>query len=144
MYLLNASFLYFKWDVKFYETIFPYKLSVQSEVEIESSKTDVTNLNFFYFLESKTIANTPTPITNDDEEGTSGRDGSVHQPVPGSSNQTEYDEQHTTTPIEEASHGLRRSNRPSKLPAKFNEYLLDSKVKYGLNRYANHSFLSAE
>ncbi|GJS39779.1 ribonuclease H-like domain-containing protein [Tanacetum coccineum] len=168
--LENRNILYSR-DVKFYETIFSYKLSVQSKVEIESSKTDVTNLNFFYFLKSKTTTNTLTPRTNDDEEGPSGRDGSVHQPYPGSSNQTGYDEQHTATPIgektlfegngglnqevpgfenasqgqtKEASHGLRRFNRPSKLPIKFNEYVLDSKVKYGLNRYANHSFLSAE
>ncbi|GJW26064.1 ribonuclease H-like domain-containing protein [Tanacetum coccineum] len=117
------------------------------------------------------IYNTPTSRTNDDEKGPSGRDGSVHQLDHGSSNQTGYDKQRTTTPIgektlskgnvglnqevpvfenvsqtqtEEASHGLRRSNRPSKLPAKFNEYLLDFKVKYGLNRYLNNSFLSAK
>ncbi|GKA35698.1 putative RNA-directed DNA polymerase [Tanacetum coccineum] len=40
--------------------------------------------------------------------------------------------------------GLRRSQRPSKLLARLNEFVLDDKVKYGLNRYVNHSFLSAE
>ncbi|GJY36156.1 ribonuclease H-like domain-containing protein, partial [Tanacetum coccineum] len=52
-------------------------------------------------------------------------------PDPGSSNQSGYDEQHTVTPI--ASHGLRR-----------NEYVLDNKVKYELNKYDNHYFLSAK
>ncbi|GJR90557.1 ribonuclease H-like domain-containing protein [Tanacetum coccineum] len=39
---------------------------------------------------------------------------------------------------------LRRSNRPSKQPAKLNEFVLDNRVKYELNRYANHTFLDAE
>ncbi|GKA50175.1 ribonuclease H-like domain-containing protein [Tanacetum coccineum] len=38
----------------------------------------------------------------------------------------------------------RRSSRSSKLPAKLNDYVLDSKVEYGLNRYANHFVLNAE
>nr|GFA10231.1 ribonuclease H-like domain-containing protein [Tanacetum cinerariifolium] len=40
--------------------------------------------------------------------------------------------------------GLRRSQRPFKMPVKLNEFVLDNKVKYGLNRFANHSVLSAE
>ncbi|GKE50150.1 hypothetical protein Tco_1481408, partial [Tanacetum coccineum] len=100
-------------------------MSVQNEVESESSMSDVTNLNFFDFVESETTANTSNPRPNNDEKGPSHRDGSVHQPDPGSSNQSGYDEQHTVTPT--ASHGLRRSNRPSKLLAKLNEYVLDNK-----------------
>ncbi|GJS77997.1 ribonuclease H-like domain-containing protein [Tanacetum coccineum] len=45
---------------------------------------------------------------------------------------------------EEASPGLRRSRRSSKLRAKLNEYVLENKVKYRLNRYDNHTFLIAE
>ncbi|GJX25725.1 putative RNA-directed DNA polymerase [Tanacetum coccineum] len=37
----------------------------------------------------------------------------------------------------------RRSSRVSKLPEKLNDYVLDKKVKYGLNKYANHTKLSA-
>ncbi|GKE59723.1 hypothetical protein Tco_1510090, partial [Tanacetum coccineum] len=40
--------------------------------------------------------------------------------------------------------GPRRSQRTSKLPARLNEFVLDNKVKYGLNKYANHSFLSSK
>ncbi|GKA36671.1 hypothetical protein Tco_0723236 [Tanacetum coccineum] len=40
--------------------------------------------------------------------------------------------------------GPRRSQRSSKLPANLNEFVLDNKVKYGLNRYANHYVLSHE
>ncbi|GJS71465.1 ribonuclease H-like domain-containing protein [Tanacetum coccineum] len=40
--------------------------------------------------------------------------------------------------------GPRRSQRTSKLPDKLNEFDLHNKVKYGLNRYVNHSMLSFE
>ncbi|GKB53596.1 ribonuclease H-like domain-containing protein [Tanacetum coccineum] len=39
---------------------------------------------------------------------------------------------------------IRRSGRVSKLPDKLNDFVLDNKVKYGLNRYANHTMLSAD
>ncbi|GKC15125.1 hypothetical protein Tco_1011907, partial [Tanacetum coccineum] len=35
----------------------------------------------------------------DDEEWPSGKDGTVHQPDPDSSNPTGHDDQHTATPI---------------------------------------------
>nr|GEW09328.1 putative reverse transcriptase domain-containing protein [Tanacetum cinerariifolium] len=62
-------------------------------------------------VKSETTANTFNPRPNDDEEGPSNRDGS----------------ENTLCQIEEASHGLRRSNRHSKLLAKLNEYVLDNK-----------------
>ncbi|GJZ38594.1 putative RNA-directed DNA polymerase [Tanacetum coccineum] len=37
--------------------------------------------------------------------------------------------------------GPRMSQRTSKMPAKLNEFVLDTRVKYGLNKYASHSFL---
>nr|GEY43281.1 ribonuclease H-like domain-containing protein [Tanacetum cinerariifolium] len=105
----------------------------------------------------------PSSSPNDDEEGPSGRDGSVHQPeFDDNLDQHESDEHrphsgsdlgvhqpvhdgiNTATPVEEVCPGSRRSSRPSKFPAKLNEYVLDSKVKYGLNRYVNHAFLSAD
>nr|GEY32465.1 ribonuclease H-like domain-containing protein [Tanacetum cinerariifolium] len=39
---------------------------------------------------------------------------------------------------------LKKSRRTTKLPVKFNEYVLDNKVKYGLNRYANHTHLDSQ
>nr|GEU70557.1 retrovirus-related Pol polyprotein from transposon TNT 1-94 [Tanacetum cinerariifolium] len=75
--LENRNILYSR-DVKFYETIFPYKMSVQLDVEQDETESEVTNLNFFDCAESD-----PKPKAsispNDDEEGSSCRDGSVHQ-----------------------------------------------------------------
>ncbi|GJT35290.1 hypothetical protein Tco_0925709 [Tanacetum coccineum] len=67
-------------DVKFYETYFPYKMNQSNKSDVES-ETEVSNLNFFDFIESETISKTPNLSPNDDEEGTSGsKDGSKHQP----------------------------------------------------------------
>ncbi|GJY17050.1 ribonuclease H-like domain-containing protein [Tanacetum coccineum] len=65
-----------------------------------------------------------------------GSDLNVHQPG--------HDDINNATPIEKASPGLRRSSRSYKLRVKLNEYVLDNNVRYGLNRYANHTFLSAK
>ncbi|GKD07093.1 ribonuclease H-like domain-containing protein, partial [Tanacetum coccineum] len=108
---------------------------------------------------------------NDDQEGPSGRDGNVHQPVSNSESQPGHGDQSFATPLddenssegyggshlkvpifenvnqsetEEVSPDIRRSSRPSKLPAKLNEFVLDGKVKYGLHRYANHTLLRGE
>ncbi|GKC40505.1 ribonuclease H-like domain-containing protein, partial [Tanacetum coccineum] len=131
--------------------------------------TKVSTLNFFDHFESEPVSKTPSS-PNDDEEASPGRDGRVHQPVNGSIiKKPGNDGDHPATPLGEQNNsevnvginqevlvfqndlpneieevGPRRSQRPSKLPARLNEFVLDDKVKYGLNRYANHSFLSAE
>ncbi|GJU09497.1 ribonuclease H-like domain-containing protein [Tanacetum coccineum] len=124
---------------------------------VVESESEVTNLNYFDFV-------------NDLDH--SGSDVYLHQP--GSDDitvQPGYGELHNATPlgdniqsegnevpsldvpvpifqniletqIEESS--LRRSKRSSKLPAKLNDFVLDNKVKYGLNRYANHCVLNAK
>nr|GEV25095.1 ribonuclease H-like domain-containing protein [Tanacetum cinerariifolium] len=151
-------------DVKFYETVLPYKMNTNESVN-ESSKISTT-----YFLdhyEFEPITNNPLSL-NDHEEGTPDRDGRVHhREVGANTDQAGYDKVHSVTPIGEQNQyegnvgqnlkvlvfqndllniveevGPRRSQRSSKLPAKLNDFLLDSKVKYGLNRYANRSVLS--
>ncbi|GKB74208.1 ribonuclease H-like domain-containing protein [Tanacetum coccineum] len=97
--LENRSVLYSR-DVKFYETIFSYKISVQFEVKQSLSKSNVTHLNFFDCVDSETKANS-SPSTYDDEEWPSGRDGSVHQPGTDFGNQVRHDGYHTSTPIKE-------------------------------------------
>ncbi|GJS13403.1 putative RNA-directed DNA polymerase [Tanacetum coccineum] len=39
---------------------------------------------------------------------------------------------------------LRKSNRKSVMPSKLNDYVIDSKVKYGLDKYVNYSNLSSD
>nr|GEV66272.1 ribonuclease H-like domain-containing protein [Tanacetum cinerariifolium] len=131
--------------------------------------TEVSTLNFFDHFESEPVAKIPLS-PNDDEEASYGKYGRVHQPVNGSTiEQPRNDGNHPETPLDEQNIsegnvgidqevpifqndlpnvtkevGPRRSQRSFKLPARLNEFVLDNKVKYGLNRYANHSFSSAE
>nr|GEX92228.1 hypothetical protein [Tanacetum cinerariifolium] len=98
VYLLsleNRNVLYSR-DVKFYKNIFPYKMSVQLDVEHDKTESEVTNLTFFYCVESDPkLKASISP--NDDEEGSSCRDGSVHQSGPCHSlDQPEVDEQTPT------------------------------------------------
>nr|GEV07428.1 zinc finger, CCHC-type [Tanacetum cinerariifolium] len=43
---------------------------------------------------------------------------------------------------EEGQPNVRRSSRPSKMPAKFNDFMLDSKLKYGIEKHVNYSKLN--
>ncbi|GKD41947.1 ribonuclease H-like domain-containing protein [Tanacetum coccineum] len=111
LFSLESRNVLYSRDVKFYETVFPYKMGsikTGSENEIVS---DVSSLNFFDFVESETTPKTLSP--NDEEEGTSGRDGGMHQPDVESdgfggnpdqqpvTSQAGYDGEHTATPVEE-------------------------------------------
>ncbi|GJT26128.1 ribonuclease H-like domain-containing protein [Tanacetum coccineum] len=152
-----------KGDVKFYETIFSYKMSsdnIKFSKSSENTNNDISTLIFFDNVESETTAKTSSR-PNDDEEGPSGKDGSVHQPVSDFESQPGHGDQSFATPLddenssegyggshlevpifenvnqsetEEVSPDIRRSSRPSKLHAKLNEFVLDGKVKYGLHR----------
>ncbi|GJW65565.1 serine/threonine-protein kinase MHK isoform X1 [Tanacetum coccineum] len=166
--VIKGSDKFYEKDVKFYENVFPYKMSNNTKSS-ESSKNDVSSLNFFDNMESETAAKAHSSSPNDDEKWPSGRDGNVHQLVTDYMDQPGHDDQHIATPVceenlfegnvgsyievptfennspnqtKEVGPGVKRSSRPSKLLAKFNEFVLDGKVKYGLHIYANHSLRS--
>ena len=63
-------------DVKFYETIFPYKMK---QTGLSDSHLEVNTLNFFDSFESKT--RTPSPFPNDETSDVAsvGREGSLDQ-----------------------------------------------------------------
>nr|GEX83657.1 ribonuclease H-like domain-containing protein [Tanacetum cinerariifolium] len=135
LFSLESRNVLYSRDVKFYETIFPYKMS-SIKIGFDNGKvSDVSSLIFFYFVESETTPKTSSP--NDEDVGTSGRDGSMHQPDVESDGSGD-------NPVYTNEVSLRRSKRSSKLPEKLNDYVLDKKVKYGLNRYVNHHVLNIE
>nr|GEZ90222.1 hypothetical protein [Tanacetum cinerariifolium] len=151
--LENRNVFYSR-DVKFYETIFPYKMnkSYNFEKDFVFGVTD-----FFYNFESQIASTVLSP--NDDEEGsTSGRDSRLHQPGP-----LRYDELQSATLVDEtnSSEGnvginlevpvfqnilenqneevnLRRSSRTSKSPTKLNVYVLNNTAS--LNKSCEPSF----
>ncbi|PWA49015.1 wall-associated kinase family protein [Artemisia annua] len=164
------------------------------------SGCNVSNLNFFDFVESESVSKTKTPriIPNDDnieKETTSvGREGrselvsktKTPRIIPNDDNIEKEttsihcsdsllpseDDENPATPlgdntnsernvgfnspennrfqnilhnqIEEGSVSYRRSSRPSKLPAKLNDCVLNTSTRYGLHKYVNHVVLSSE
>ncbi|GJZ17671.1 ribonuclease H-like domain-containing protein [Tanacetum coccineum] len=128
--------------------------------EYVNESDNVSTINFFDHFEAELETKTSNISPNDKDEGSPGRDGGVHQTVIGAnSDQPRHDDTHHATLIDEnnisegnvgSSYevivfqndfpntteevGPRRSQRTSKLPAKLNEFVLDNKVKYGLNR----------
>lgn len=126
--LENRSILYSR-DVKFYETVFPFKMS-QNSTSVSNDNSDVTNLNFFDSFESEIATKTSTPNDKDSnsfmshpENTTSvfGREGSMNQSgsdgnsgKSGSEEQIPqpdfrvthpvHDEQHTATPLDDQNH----------------------------------------
>ncbi|GJS78368.1 ribonuclease H-like domain-containing protein [Tanacetum coccineum] len=138
-----------------------------------SNQSDLIHLDVWgliKWLVGKALAKTSSR-PNDDQEGPSGRDGNVHQPVSDSESQPGHGDQSFATPLDdenssegyggshlevpifenvnqsetkEVSPDIRRSSRPSKLSAKLSEFVLDGKVKYGLHRYANHTLPRGE
>ncbi|GKD31548.1 ribonuclease H-like domain-containing protein, partial [Tanacetum coccineum] len=153
-------------DVKFYEIVFHFKMN-NNHMSL-NEHTYISTLYLFDQYESNLTNKTPIR-PNDDEEDSPSRDGRAHQPVNGSeTEQPGHDGSSSATPLDEIDisegnvslndvpgfqnnlpsnteeGGPRRSQRTSKFPAKLNEFVLDTKVKYGLNKYANHSFLKPE
>nr|GEW04645.1 putative reverse transcriptase, RNA-dependent DNA polymerase, Gag-polypeptide of LTR copia-type [Tanacetum cinerariifolium] len=95
--LENRNVLYSR-DVKFYETVFPFKMSVDESIK---EHTEVSTLNLFDHFESEPVAKIPLS-PNDDDEASYGRDGRVHQPVNGSTiKQPRNDGDHPGTPLDE-------------------------------------------
>nr|GEZ67765.1 hypothetical protein [Tanacetum cinerariifolium] len=96
--LENRNVLYSR-DVKFYETVFPYKMSNNESVNEYDNVSIIKNFDHFRVeLETKTSNLTP----NDEEEGSPGRDGRVHQRVTrANTDQPVHDDTRPTTPSDE-------------------------------------------
>ncbi|KAF5779215.1 putative RNA-directed DNA polymerase [Helianthus annuus] len=154
-------------DVKFYETVFPYK----SNQLTNQDKTLTNRLNHLNFFDSVQVLTT-SPIVPDDEEGIHESHevtGDDQQPIPSTSaTPSNVEHQHsivgvessssegsgraedTSTsndeinPSEGTSSPLRRSNRKVVLPKRFEHFVLNSKVKYSLDKVVNYSCLSVD
>nr|GEV39730.1 DNA-repair protein XRCC1 [Tanacetum cinerariifolium] len=132
-----------------------------SRLDSQEEKDAIDFLKGEFKPETKTSTLSP----NDDEEGSSGKDGRVYQSMTDVDiDQPRHGDTHPVTPLGEQNNSkgnvglndetlkvlmqnilpsvseegsLRRSQRTSKFLAKLNEIVLDNKVKYGLNRNLN-------
>nr|GEW86634.1 hypothetical protein [Tanacetum cinerariifolium] len=169
LYSLKNKTLFYSKDVKFYENIFPLKLTKTNDTSPENS-SNTNLLNFFdtpYFPNpnpTDTLPNDDAETESEDNDGESSVSGSISNSMSESldNDATTDDIAHSSTDdnrvepgsISEGNHKIlniqsepitqRRSERASKLPTKLSEYVLDEKVKYGIQRHVKYSHLSKE
>lgn len=196
LYSLDSKQIIVSRDVKFYETIFPFKMCATKQ---DVSSSDLNTLNFFDSIFAQTndfpsespdddsrentqdipnFANTDNNASNLDLSGSLDRatrsnsgsttsnnssKGSAGSHDLGSTNKTTNDHcnaefsplhgQHHDKHLSSSYEGcfsepnatlVRKSSRPSNLPQKFCDYIVEGKVKNGLEKVVNYAFLSQE
>ncbi|KAJ0539688.1 putative RNA-directed DNA polymerase [Helianthus annuus] len=156
-------------DVKFFETVFPFKSDQMNNQE----KNVLNGLNHLNFFDSIDTSSSIVPVTPDDEEGnTDSHEVSCNdqQPVPSTSTTTSNvdESQHVESRVEDSSGGesgvaedtgtsnvetvqsegniefVRRSSRVASFPKRFDDFVLNSTAKYGIQKYVSYACLSFE
>lgn len=173
LYGLESKSVFYSRDVRFYETVFSFKMKSSNILNKSSNGFDksdnvfnisepnfdesrVNNLNFF------DIHGSESP--NDEEGDPSNVEGSGMVPLDDCVNTVSEGGATTTTKIEDTitSEGtnqnvfngedqnvqmeeppsVRRSSRNRSQPVRFNDFVVGSNVKYGLEKYVSYSNLS--
>ncbi|GJY26343.1 putative RNA-directed DNA polymerase [Tanacetum coccineum] len=139
VYGLDSKVVFYSRDLKFYETIYPYKMNKSFQnIVFDSSNNKVDTLNFFN--------DNQTPSPNDEGRGLNnsapneGDNSYSEGNVPSSSNvDTIRGEPENSSQVQP---DLRRSSRTSKQPARFNDFVVGSSKLYGLEKYVTYVNLS--
>ncbi|XP_071699236.1 uncharacterized protein [Rutidosis leptorrhynchoides] len=160
LYNLDDKSVFFSRDVKFYETVFPLKLKLVDE---KQNDNDLYKMNFF---DQMFLSTNDTSSPYDEERSNSDGDGSSdhdHDPtathVDGSSDNANEHSPTATHESEQNSHSegnslniqnssssnnLRRSTRSTVIHKTFDDFIVDDKVKYSINRVVNYSNLNSD
>ncbi|XP_071713320.1 uncharacterized protein [Rutidosis leptorrhynchoides] len=158
--VLNPSDKFSSRDVKFYETVFPLKLK---NVDEKQNDNDLYKMNFF---DQMFLSTNDTSSPYDEERSNSDGDGSSdhdYDPtathVDGISDNANEHSPTATHESEQNSHSegsslnlqntsssdnLRRSTRSTVFSKKFDDVIVDDKVKYSINRVVNYSNLNSD
>ncbi|GJQ92964.1 ribonuclease H-like domain-containing protein [Tanacetum coccineum] len=166
VYSLESKLVFYSRDVKFYETAFPFQMNYYLQQVEENYDNNVNNLNFFdeKHSDSQTSLSpnddgrgnyapndegndyhyTTSSLTSDGSEdniaASMGENisskGHVSSSFSGLNTQDFSEIGSQVQPV------VRRSSRPSKMPPKFNDYIIGSNVKYGLKKYACYAKLN--
>ncbi|KAJ0855589.1 putative RNA-directed DNA polymerase [Helianthus annuus] len=162
---LDTKKIFFSRDVKFYENVYPFKTKSFDSQETICGK-NLNQLNFFDEYASE------IPDMPDDEEGTNGANNpisddqqplspSTSAPVPvvdqsqqggqeSSSRQDDSGRAEDTlgldedTNLSEGTYSIRKSSRNVIFPRKLSDYIVEGKVKYGIEKTVSYSNLSVE
>ncbi|GKE09795.1 ribonuclease H-like domain-containing protein, partial [Tanacetum coccineum] len=126
-------------DVKFYETDFPFKMKYNlKKIEFESGVTKLNHKNFF--------DNEDPKRPNDEGRVSSNNDGL--ELSPDNNNQdfiNDFDDSEINSDTEELPvNNLRRTSRQTKLPSSLNDFIVEGKVKFGVERVVNYANLKPD
>ncbi|GJY54101.1 putative RNA-directed DNA polymerase [Tanacetum coccineum] len=148
----NKEVIYSR-DVKFFEDMFPFKKNISTG--IDKSLKDVNHLNFLNFntlddlpeIPNDEERRNPSPIRHgnspshyntknesfaaDEDKNSSSEGNGLHD-----------QSQDNVSQDNNGVQNLRRSSRTFVFPKKFNDFIVESKVKHGLEKYVNYSYLS--
>ncbi|KAJ0746343.1 putative RNA-directed DNA polymerase [Helianthus annuus] len=164
---LDNRKVYFSRDVKFYESVYPFKSSLNKSQEF-SNKPELNQINFFDFTET---ISSEVPAVPNDEEGTNGahdQHSDDQQSGSPSTSATASDADNNQCDNEQLGSSMghageakdtvrsndepnlsegqyvRKSSRKSVFPKRFDEFVVQGKVKYGVEKVVNYSNLSVE
>ncbi|GKC56890.1 ribonuclease H-like domain-containing protein [Tanacetum coccineum] len=165
LFSLDNRFVIFSRDVKFFETVFSFKMrntSVNEKTDVDYA-SEADHLTFFdnqlsqspydegrvtsVVEGSPSFSETDTESSQLSENGTATQvedtslsEGNLSETKTGSSSVPTHNL--TFESIDRVQSEPRRSGRVSKLPAKLNDYVIDSKLKYGLEKHVSYAKLN--
>ncbi|KAJ0441169.1 putative RNA-directed DNA polymerase [Helianthus annuus] len=165
LWSLDNKKILFSRDVKFYESVYPFKINNLYNQE-HTLENQLNHVNFFDNVVSE-VSNIP-----DDEEGTNGAQDPIsddQQPLYPSTSAPVSDAEMTLQTEQESSSGqdtnvraedtigsnvetnqsegntsVRKSSRNTVFPKKFGDFVVEGKVKYGIEKVVNYANLSYE
>ncbi|XP_071695665.1 uncharacterized protein [Rutidosis leptorrhynchoides] len=156
LWSLERKIIFYSRDVKFFENVFPFKLISSKDVDFNDDSLNTQNFFDLYFFEKDAKVN---KNPNDEGRGVSNEviqvaeaTGSTSSVGGGSLDNLNDDNNipegnsHDQTDISEniVPASIRRSDRVSVLSRKFDDFIIEGKVKYGLEKVINYANISHE
>ena len=166
LYSLDKHQFTFSRDVKFFENIFPFKELVSNTDASENALQGLNHVNFFD-IETPELPDDEERVDHKLNCDPVSQSEGNYSPISGGINVTDQnsdndfadkDERVITLEENQISEGnlnqisnpsvqgevpVRRSSRPSVFPKNYNDFVVASKVKYGLEKYVNYSNLDS-
>ncbi|GJX99805.1 ribonuclease H-like domain-containing protein [Tanacetum coccineum] len=161
--LENKSIFYSR-DVKFYETVFPFKMKNNLKpTEFESGVTEDLNHKIFFDSENPKRPNDEGRVSSNDDGPELSPDINQGNDDSGATSMDETNNTHPEGTVSDEAdfindfyenlefnyetkelpvHTLRRSFRQTKLPSSLNDFIVKGKVKYGVKRVVNYANLN--
>ncbi|GKE47937.1 ribonuclease H-like domain-containing protein, partial [Tanacetum coccineum] len=129
LYNLDRHQFIFSRNVKFFESIFPFKDSVTEKIHVTTNGfQDLNHINFFD-IEYHEIPNDDErvyPSLNNDQRSQSDRG---HSSMPGGDmNTADFPNDNSGNDAQSSTQNLRRSSRQTVFPRNYNDFVVDSKT----------------